>query len=236
MQISVVWKYLVSCSCFDCGSKIKPVDSVHSGVCLVILWPRWIDIVLSIFQRNTSMNHWTFTLCLEYTLLCWNASEHHECLPKPWKEIVAFRDAMKRESCNNLVSRKPRYIANDLSCFSLWWCVTTHCRLATLNCYNVYWLTVPYRMQSVVAGRGMVEHKVSNRHKQKLKFFRGHVCNKKDWFVALGKPSCTDLDVHIFQSNQNYWHHRLFVLLDKFLLHETCQNITLKQWHFLDFG
>lgn len=37
-------------------------------------------------------------------------------------------------------------------------------------------------------------------------------------------------------NTQNFWHHRLFVLLDKFMFHKTCQNVTWKQWHFMDFG
>lgn len=149
MQISVVWEYLVSCSCFDCGFKTKWVDSVHAGVCLVILQPKWIDIVLFIFWRNTNVNHWTFTLCLEYF------STVQKCLRAPWVELLAQAHEGWPWHLEELWSEKLGTawfleshitLLNDLSCFSLCWCVTTHRHPATLNSYNTYWLTVPHTM------------------------------------------------------------------------------------------
>lgn len=87
-----------------------------------------------------------FTLCSEYSLPCRNASEHSECscLHKPWKVTGAFRSTTKWETCKGFFFREPHYIANDLSCFSLCWWVTTQHHPASLNCYSMYQSTAIY--------------------------------------------------------------------------------------------
>lgn len=87
-----------------------------------------------------------FTLCLEYSLPCRNASEHSECncLHKPWKVTGAFRRTTKWETCKGFFFREPHYIANDLSIFSLCWWVTTQHHPASLHCYSMYQSTAIY--------------------------------------------------------------------------------------------
>lgn len=138
MQISVIWNMLNLVLYLGC--KTKAVGAVH----LVILQIRWIATDLFIYRRNASMSQWTFTLFLECSSLCRNASEHPEwsSLQKEvcdWKLTVVFRVTMRWQTCNSFFVRKPRCLANDVWYFSLCWWLTTHHHLphwAAVTCIS----------------------------------------------------------------------------------------------------